>query len=51
MSETTPEPDLIWPNQEPVLDGVVPVDDVPQDPDLQEIDSIADSDLTLEMED
>lgn len=23
-----------WPNQEPVVDGVVPVEEVPQTPDL-----------------
>jgi hypothetical protein len=51
MSEPTNDPAVSWPNQEPVLDGVVPVDEVSQDPDLQEIDSIDDSDLTLEMED
>ena len=29
MSEPT-----LWPNQTPVVDGIVPTIDVPQDPDL-----------------
>lgn len=39
-----------WPNQEPVVDGVVPSEEVPQDPDLPE-DEDDDPDLELEMED
>lgn len=46
MSETTPE--VKWPNQEPVKDGVVPVEEVPQDPDFL---SNEDQDLETEMED
>lgn len=37
MSEPTAEPQSLeapWPNQTPVVDGVVPVEEVPQDPDL-----------------
>lgn len=37
MSEPTPEPQTLeepWPNQQPIVDGVVPFEDVPQDPDL-----------------
>ena len=41
MSEPTP-----WPNQEPVIDGIIPTIDVPQDPDLFE-----DDDEDLEEED
>lgn len=38
-----------WPNQEPVVDGVVPSEEVPQDPDLPE-DEDDDPDLEREME-
>lgn len=36
-----------WPNQTPVVDGVVPVEEVPQDPDL----FADDTDDLLETED
>lgn len=36
-----------WPNQRAVVDGVVPVDEVPQDPDLFDDDQ----DPPMEMED
>lgn len=26
--------DIPWPNQQPIVDGVVPADQVPQDPDF-----------------
>lgn len=35
-----------WPNKSEVVDGVVPVNEVPQDPDL-----FKDDDLDLEMDD
>ena len=41
---------ILWPNQEPVVDGIVPVDEVPQDPDLLVIDPPEDSDPNAEME-
>lgn len=37
-----------WPNQTPIVDGVVPVDDVPQDADL--FDDDEDDDLEMEDE-
>lgn len=43
MTEFTP-----WPNQTVVPDGVVPVEDVPQDADLFDDD---DDDPDMEMED
>jgi hypothetical protein len=43
MSEPTP-----WPNQEEVVDGIVPVEEVPQDPDLLDEEDDAEDD---EMED
>lgn len=46
MSE--PHVETPWPNQEPVVDGVVPVEDVPQDPDFL---SEEDEDLDVEMGD
>lgn len=44
MSETTPE--TPWPNQTPVVDGVVPTEEVSQDPDLLENEE--DTDLEME---
>lgn len=35
-----------WPNQTPPVDGIVPVDEVPQDPDL--FDDVEDDDLEME---
>lgn len=44
--ETLPEdPNPPWPNQMPVVDGLVPVEEVSQDPDL-----FADDDTDLEMD-
>lgn len=43
MSELTP-----WPNQTPVVDGIVPVEEVPQEADFLDIDP---DDDDLEMED
>lgn len=40
------QPEVKWPNQEPVRDGVTPVAEVNQDPDAFESD-----DLEMEMED
>lgn len=40
-----------WPNTKPVVDGIVPANEVPQDPDLLEVDGVLDSDPELEMED
>ncbi len=40
-----------WPNLTPVVDGVVPVDEVPQEPDLLVVNGIDESDSELEMED
>lgn len=37
-----PEGEVLWPNQTPVVDGVVPEDEVDQDPDL-----FADEDLSF----
>jgi hypothetical protein len=48
MDENTTVP---WPNNEPVVDGIVPVEEVPQDADLLDIDDVSDSDPDLEMED
>jgi hypothetical protein len=45
MSETSPDP---WPNLSPVVDGIVPVVEVPQEPDLLSVDDV---DTDLEMED
>jgi hypothetical protein len=42
---------ILWPNEDPVVDGIVPVDEVPQDPDLLDIDPPEDLDPLLEMED
>jgi hypothetical protein len=42
MTEPVP-----WPNQEPVVDGVVPVELVPQDEDLFDGDDV-DDDLEME---
>jgi len=42
MSESTP-----WPNQDPVVDGVVPAEQVPQDEDLFTGDDV-DDDLEME---
>lgn len=42
---TEPQP---WPNQEPVVDGIVPTEEVDQDPDLFADD---DDDPEMEMED
>jgi hypothetical protein len=36
-----------WPNKRPVVDGVTPSDEVPQDPDLEGLDD----DLDREMKD
>lgn len=36
-----------WPNQDPVMDGVVPADEVSQDPDLFDEDDI-DEDLEMD---
>jgi len=47
MSES-PDP---WPNLTPVVDGVVPASEIPQDPDFLSIDGLATDDLELEMED
>ena len=41
QSNSTP-----WPNQTPVVDGIVPVAEVPQDPDL--FDDDTDTDLETE---
>lgn len=44
MSESTP-----WPNRTPVVEGIVPTEEVPQDPDfLKNFDT---DDNTFEMED
>lgn len=40
-----------WPNLTPVVDGIVPADEVPQDPDLLVVDGVTDGDPDLEMED
>lgn len=37
-----------WPNQLPVIDGIVPVDEIPQDADFLSVDDTSDD---LEMED
>lgn len=36
----------LWPNQREVVDGVIPVDEVPQDPNIFD-----DEDLNIEMSD
>jgi hypothetical protein len=43
MTEITP-----WPNQEEILDGVVPVEEVSQDPDLFDDDDADEIDLEME---
>jgi hypothetical protein len=43
MTELTP-----WPNLTPVVDGIVPAAEVPQEPDLLSVDDV---DTDLEMED
>jgi hypothetical protein len=43
-----PEEEQPWPNQTPVVDGVIPTEEVDQDPDLFEDD---DDDPDMEMED
>ena len=40
--------DIPWPNQEEIIDGVVPVAEVPQDPDLFDNDSDDDPDAVME---
>jgi len=49
VAEDTPPPDVtvLWPNQKPVVDGVVPDEEISQDPDLFKDED----DLDLEMED
>lgn len=42
---------ILWPNEVPIVDGIVPVDEVPQDSDLLDIDPPEDSNPDLEMED
>jgi hypothetical protein len=44
MSQPAQQP---WPNQEPVVDGVTPLAEVPQTPDLFDAD---DDDLDREMD-
>lgn len=45
MSENSSE-DQPWPNRLPVVDGVVPSSEVPQDPDFLTDDPDADEEMT-----